>query len=213
MKSHITCFHHREMVKKIQIYILTMFPVILVALSGCTPMANLIIENQTDQVLTLYIKEWIGPEANFQANDTNWNRAEGTIGPGEQLTTDVIMDFGQYAIKAETIQGEIFFSEIYSLNKNLQKIESRVWKAVIPPPPPVPIRVQNHTTETLDIYINNVFIGEVASWGEISNTRVSNIFSQYWISANDRNGITVYDNKPTDSELNENDYLIIIQSK
>lgn len=95
--------------------------VILISAIGCTcgqPIVEIIIENQADQVLTIY----------YAGGGTPL----GNIASGEQVTIKRNADIGKFPIQARNAQGEIVFSRVYTLN-NLQKIDERTYKAVIPP--------------------------------------------------------------------------------
>ena len=89
--------------------------------SGCvgSPIFDLMIENQTDQILTIYMY-----------SDTH---PIGKAEPGKTVTTQIEGNRGAYPIKAKNAQGEVVFSETYSFKTNLQRVDTRVYKAVIPP--------------------------------------------------------------------------------
>lgn len=83
---------------------------------------DILIENQTDQVLTIF-------DENYEV---------GSAEPGEQIIMkNQSMNRYRHTIKAANAEGEIVFSEIYTLSPNdkyhLQEIEERLYKAVIPP--------------------------------------------------------------------------------
>ena len=99
---------------------------------GCpvgSPLIDIIIENQTDQVLTIYYAGGGSPL--------------GDIAPGEQVTIKRDMNLGEYPITAKNAQGEIVFSETYTFmlddKYHLQETDEvhegvvKVYKAVIPP--------------------------------------------------------------------------------
>ena len=87
------------------------------------------IENQTDQVLTIYIGSRGSPT--------------GVAAPGHSITTDIDGNSGKYLITAKNDKGEILFSETftfmpsdkYHLQETNQKVKgtAAVYKAVIPP--------------------------------------------------------------------------------
>ena len=102
---------------------------LLIILTGCTcaePLVDIVIENQTDQVLTIY---YAGGGAPL-----------GDIAPGEQITIKRDMNIGEYPITAKNRQGKVVFSQVYSFTTNLERIDGkgaspygRIYKGVIPP--------------------------------------------------------------------------------
>jgi len=89
---------------------------------GGSPLFDIVIENQTDQVLTIYYEDF----------------KVGTFGPaGHIVIKSLDLEMGRYPIKAMDEKGEIVFSEIYTFIPNdkyhLKKIEERLYKGVIPP--------------------------------------------------------------------------------
>jgi len=85
---------------------------------------RLIVENQTTQLLTIYLYDE--------------KHKAGSVEPGGKLIIEnQSLDSGRYPVIAKNIQGEIIFSETYTFMPNdkyhLQEIEERVYKAVIPP--------------------------------------------------------------------------------
>lgn len=90
---------------------------------------DIIVENQTDQVLTIYYREGGNPE--------------GTIAPGQQLVMKDSLDAGRYPIVAANSEGKIVFSGTYTRypSDKYHLIETdikhpgvvKVYKAVIPP--------------------------------------------------------------------------------
>ncbi len=93
------------------------------------PAVDIVIENQTDQVLTIYVDS--------RGNPT------GIVEPGKSVTTGAGSNSGRYLITAKNAQGEIVFSETYTFmpedKYHLQKTDEvhkgvvAVYKAVIPP--------------------------------------------------------------------------------
>jgi len=98
-----------------------MLIVMLLTTVGCTcgsRLFDMVIENQTNQILTIYSGEW----------------RVGDVEPDKQIVIeDLVIDFGKYPITAKNTEGEIVFSEIYSFTTNLERLDSRTYKAVIPP--------------------------------------------------------------------------------
>ena len=83
---------------------------------------RLIIENRSDQVLTIY-------HDNYQV---------GSVEPGGRIDDDnTSMNTGRYPIEAKNAQGEVVFSETFTFKPkdkyHLQQVEERVYRAVIPP--------------------------------------------------------------------------------
>ena len=98
--------------------------VILVASVACwgSPLMDLIIENQTAQVLTVYVDDY----------------EVGDVGPGGQIIwADAPGNMSRYIIEAKNTQGEAVFSETFTFETrdkyHLQQIKDGVYKAVIPP--------------------------------------------------------------------------------
>ena len=75
--------------------------------------------------------------------------------------------------------------------------------------PAAPIRVQNLTNETLEIYISNTLIGQ-APPGAIVDNQVIFGRSIYPIKAKDKTGNIVYQHDFTIDELKKTDYLVVI---
>ncbi len=96
-----------------------MFVSIFAVSTACwgSPNFELIVENQTQHDLTIYVNDY----------------EIGNVSPGEQVKdTGLLWDTGKYHVEAKNIQGETIFSEILTREK-MQRIESRVYKVVIPP--------------------------------------------------------------------------------
>ena len=93
---------------------------VLMVLIGCEcgSAIDIVIENNTDQALTIYCGD-------------SWNI--GTLSTNEQVTIGVDANSGNWTIRALNTQGEVVFSQVYSLETNLQKTGGRTYKAVIPP--------------------------------------------------------------------------------
>jgi hypothetical protein len=106
--------------------LVTNLALLLIAAMGCKstyadPAYDLIIENQTNQVLTIY------------TFDTS---LVGQVEPGKTIMTYFASYFSNIPIKAENTQREIVFSETYTMQDSkyhLQKVDKSVYKAVIPP--------------------------------------------------------------------------------
>jgi hypothetical protein len=93
-----------------------------------SPLIDIIIENQTDQVLTIYL-----------GSD---NYLLGNVNAGNQITTKAPLDIGKYEITAKNIYGYTVFSETYThyTEDKYQLFEVdekhqgvvKVYKAIIP---------------------------------------------------------------------------------
>jgi hypothetical protein len=97
---------------------------ILLVSSGCAPVEpavygvpsfDIVVENQTDQVLTIY-------EERF---------SRGEVAPKGQIAFEGVG--GEWLITAENAHGEEVFSEVFTFKTNLIQIDRRTYKAVIPP--------------------------------------------------------------------------------
>ncbi|MFC2007554.1 hypothetical protein ACFLVB_03030 [Chloroflexota bacterium] len=89
---------------------------------GGSPLMRLVVENQTDQVLTIHFE----------------NLSSDSVEPGGQIILrNLSMNSGSYPIIAKNPQGETVFSETFTFKTedkyHLQELEERVYKAVIPP--------------------------------------------------------------------------------
>jgi hypothetical protein len=102
----------------LQLILILMFGVILVLSAACAAIAiDIIIENQTEHVLTIYVNDYL----------------VGDVKPGAQITReDANRDIGEYLIEAKNAQGEIVFSRTFTF-ETLQRINGRLFKVVIPP--------------------------------------------------------------------------------
>jgi len=74
---------------------------------------DLVIENQTEDVLTIYRNDYL----------------IGDVEPGEQITKEVPRDIGDHLIVAKNAQGEIVYSKKYTP----RDLEEADYKVVIPP--------------------------------------------------------------------------------
>jgi hypothetical protein len=92
---------------------------------GCinqgSPLMTLVIENQTEQELIIFMH----------------NENIGEVKSGARITLTTDLNMGEYPVEAKNAQGKIVFSETFTFmpddKYHLQKIEDRVYKAVIPP--------------------------------------------------------------------------------
>ncbi len=81
------------------------------------PLRDLVIENQTNQVLTIILDDVL----------------VGEVRPGDKITAnDFPIGFSEYVIEAKDAQGEIVFSRSYVF-EDFQKVDDGVYKVVIPP--------------------------------------------------------------------------------
>ncbi len=106
------------LVKRLVTCVLILSTMLIVIGCTCGNLFDMVIENHTDQILTIYSGE----------------REIGDVEPGEQIVVkDLVVDFGKYLIIAKNTQGEVVFSETYSFKTNLEKINGRTYKGIIPP--------------------------------------------------------------------------------
>ncbi|MFC1909051.1 hypothetical protein ACFLXD_04255 [Chloroflexota bacterium] len=104
------------------IWLCLMALVSIVIFSGCAcpePLVNIVIENQSEKTLTIYYG--------------GGGSSLGEIAHGEQITIRRDANLGSYPITAKNTQGEVVFSETYSFKTNLEKINGRTFKGIIPP--------------------------------------------------------------------------------
>ncbi|MFC1955424.1 hypothetical protein ACFLWZ_02655 [Chloroflexota bacterium] len=92
----------------------------LVAFGGCRcgNLDRIIIENQSDQALTIY---------------AGTSYRVGDLDPGQQITINKDPALGPLHITALNTQGEVVFDKEYSYSSDLIQIKSREYKAIIPP--------------------------------------------------------------------------------
>ncbi len=99
--------------------LMLMLTLILTASTGCIyrgrPLRNLMIENQTDQVLTIILDEEVVGEV----------RPGGSI-----IKNNFDISFSEYEIEAKNAQGETVFSRRYVF-EDFQKIDGGVYKVII----------------------------------------------------------------------------------
>jgi len=84
-----------------------------------SPTFKLIVENQTEYDLTIYVDDY----------------KIGNVNPGEQITESrMLLDIGKYHIEAKNAEGDTVFSKTFTFEQ-MQRIDNkRIWKVVIPPP-------------------------------------------------------------------------------
>lgn len=107
--------------------------IISIVLNGClyqdSPELDLLIENQTDEILTISVK----------------NESIGILHPHETTLIITSFDYNVWEIEAKSTQGTIVFSKEFSMN-TLQKIDDKTYKAVISPLDLVP-GISDNTTQ------------------------------------------------------------------
>ena len=128
---------HRRIKNIIRLGIVIAAVTMPMAIIGCefgpsgSPLFDLMIENQTNQTLTIYVDSRGDPT--------------GIAEPGKVITTGIDGNRGRYLITAKNVQGEIVFSETYTFmpddKYHLQQTDEvhegvvAVYKAVIPSMP------------------------------------------------------------------------------
>ena len=93
--------------------------ILIVILNGCiqgTPEITLLIENQSNDILTIYID----------------NALIGKVNPTEIIRHISSLATDKWLIQAKNAQGEIVFSKKFAFEE-LQKVSTGVYKAIIPP--------------------------------------------------------------------------------
>jgi hypothetical protein len=97
--------------------ILILISVLLVSTScPISWLFKLIVENQTEYDLTISVNDY----------------EIGNVSPGEEISNSFSIDTGKFYIEAKNLQGETVFSKWLAFTQ-MQEIESRVYKVVIPP--------------------------------------------------------------------------------
>ena len=92
---------------------------------------EIVIENQTDQILTIYSGTAIHENGNIK--DIKWSTTPlGTLVPGGQISSYELEDSGSYPFKATDDKENIVFSEVFKY-KNMIEIGKKIYKIVIPP--------------------------------------------------------------------------------
>ena len=99
-----------------------MLVVILAASASCmcwgSPSFTLIVENQTEYELTIYVNDY----------------EIGNVSPGAQIIDkEMSLNIGKYHIEAKNMQGETVFSKTLTFEQMQRVDNKRIWKAVIPP--------------------------------------------------------------------------------
>jgi len=98
--------------------LLLILAIILPTSIGCwgSPSFKLIVENQSEYDLTIYIN----------------GNAIGKVSPNGQITkTGIPWDTGKYHVEAKNAQGTTIFSKTLT-RAEMQRMDSRVYKVVIP---------------------------------------------------------------------------------
>jgi hypothetical protein len=93
----------------------------LVVPAGCwgSPTFKLIVENQSEYNLTIYVNGY----------------EMGNVNPGAQISdSGFSIDTGKYHIEAKNAEGQITFSKTLTFEQMQRVDNKRIWKAVIPPP-------------------------------------------------------------------------------
>jgi len=92
--------------------------VLISLLTSCwgDPSFKLILENRSEYDLTIYVNDY----------------EVGQASSGEEITDRIPMTVTDFHIEAKNIQGEVIFSKTLT-REQMQEIESRVYKVVIPP--------------------------------------------------------------------------------
>jgi len=75
--------------------------------------------------------------------------------------------------------------------------------------PAAPIRIENRTDQSLTIFINDIYVGDVAPGVEIKNKRVT-FYGEFLIEARDAQGETIHSEKFTYEELKRIDWKVVI---
>ena len=113
-----------------------MLIVMLIASTSCiyrgSPIVNLIIENQTDQVLTIIFDGGL----------------VGNVGASDKVVQQIDVGMSEYAIEAKNVQGETVFYQSY-IFEDFQEVDEDVFKVIIPP-------LQNHSTPNVSLDWNEL---------------------------------------------------------
>ncbi|MFC2019409.1 hypothetical protein ACFLU4_05580 [Chloroflexota bacterium] len=72
-----------------------------------------------------------------------------------------------------------------------------------------PIIIKNWTDMELSIFVQDVYIGDVAPWSEIRNERVL-VYARFHIKAKNAQGEVVFYKNITIDEIKEIDWIVII---
>ena len=115
--------------------------VMFTALNSCVYQGgrtmDLIIENQTDQVLNIIVNEY----------------PVGEVKSGSKITRhDTSMYFNQYIIEAKNTHSQIVFSKAFTFEE-LIKIDNRVYKVIILP-------LSNNSTTSENVAISDNISGQ-----------------------------------------------------
>ena len=103
--------------KRAAIIVLILMLLLLPMMSiACEPNFNLLVENRTTQVLTIYV---VGVLI-------------GTVEPGQQITHEIPGAVGKLLLVAKNARGETVFSQTLAFDKT-QQVNRNTYKVVIPP--------------------------------------------------------------------------------
>jgi hypothetical protein len=179
-----------------------MFAVILVIVGGYgfSCMMPLIIENQSNQVLTVYHDGFI----------------LGNVNPGDSITDNTSDAKGRYLITALNAEGEVVFAKRLLLSNT--NIEERVIKAVIPSDTPrrgassIDLIIENKSDMFLSILVEQKPVGNISPGESITESGLPHpclpeyeeIY--YHIAANNAQGQKVFGENLDLSELQIMDY-------
>ena len=98
--------------------LMLMFTLLLSAYIGCiyrgSPIVDLIIENQTDQVITIVLDGGL----------------VGKVRASDMITKQIDIGMSEYVIEAKNTQGKIVFSRSYDF-EDFQEVDEDVYKVVI----------------------------------------------------------------------------------
>jgi hypothetical protein len=149
------------------------------------PAHYLVIENQTQQTLTIYY-------------------SYGEIGkavPGGNVTASMGISVSEGIIAAKNARGELIFLRRYT-SEDYKNIGNFYYKAVIPPDIPlmglayIDVSISNKTEIEFSIIVNDNQIGKVGAYENVTKT-IPVDWDHYVISAKDSQGQTAFTKKFT----------------
>jgi hypothetical protein len=154
---------------------------------GFEPYSNILVENQSDQSLTVF----------FQDRGTNLSgklRKIGVLGQNEQLNFSASGITG--IISAKNTAGELVFWKYFDYD-NLEKVKKSTYKAVIPSDTPhvslktIDLAIRNMNGDKLYVYVDAFPLGYIFGGENVTST-VPVKWVKYGVSAKDSSGNTAY---------------------
>jgi hypothetical protein len=111
-----------EMTRKLNPVVSLLFLILMLGLlilpAACWGGATfkLVVENQSQYVLTIYVNDY----------------KMGNVNPGKQIEDSFSVDTGKFKIEAKNLRVETVFSKIFTFDQMERIDNKKIWKVVIP---------------------------------------------------------------------------------